>query len=121
MSERTFPFISDDRIRLHNWPETKWVRVGGYGQVYFIGTMADGTEDAFFKDAKMAYNDEWELYAPNPGESTGFVFYDSETNKISPRYGLWENQPKTDKHDRSFHLWEVRITPLQRIETEREY
>lgn len=72
-SERIFPFISGDKIRLPHWPEEKWVRIMGYGQVYFIGEDSQGTEVAWVKDGQMAYGAPWELYAPTPPPHDGYL------------------------------------------------
>ena len=123
--ERTFPFITGDRIRLTSWAEgkhhtaahpPKWVRVGGYGQVYFIGITDDGTENTYFKDAKMDYNDEWEIYAPAPLPRRAYVEFPPESDRPVNQYLTSELAPEYyGKLPHGATIWECLITPETRI------
>lgn len=114
--ERTFPFISGDRIRLVNWKPDKWVRVGGYGQVYFIGTLDTGEEDTWFKNAEMAYNSEWELYAPAPDEQDVYVSFRPDETQPENQYLHVQLAPEFyAKLPHGSTVWKCRLTPEMRI------
>lgn len=116
-AERIFPFIGGDRIRLKTWAEGVWVRVVGYGQVYFIGEDQDGTEAPFHKDAGMAYGSEWEIYAPAPAPFEAFLYqrFDVRNEDDGPKEQWIENIPNQRHMDHMTHVWRVTITPVERI------
>lgn len=113
MSANRFPYGFSDKVRLKTWAEGKYGTVIGYGDTMILLKLNTGEEEAYYKNAQMAYNGEWELHAPTPEPFDAYLQFDpeGESNELYS-FRIFTEQPKPVYR----HTWRCRITPIERIE-----